>query len=97
MSKAYKYEPIPTAAFRKDLKSIKRRGWDIELLQTVIELLAQGVVLDEKYLDHPLKGKLKGSRGCHIAPDWVLVYKISNDKMFLYLTGTGSHADIYRM
>jgi len=92
-----KYRPKPTSRFRKDVKALVRRGYNMELLEGVLDKLLTGQPLDEKYCDHPLKGKLLGCRGCHIAPDWVLVYKISNNNVFLYLMQTGSHADVYRM
>ena len=43
--------------------------------------------------DHPLKGKWTGYRDCHIEPDWVLIYKI--DEELLFLTNTGTHSDLF--
>ena len=39
--------------------------------------------LDVKYRDHDLSGKYRGTRECHIEPDWLLVYKIRNDVLVL--------------
>jgi len=97
MDKQYKYEPVPTTQFKKDLKRMKKRGYDVSLLRDVIHRLAMGEQLDPKYEDHPLHGKMAGQRGCHVLPDWVLVYKISKDMLFLYLVQTGTHSDVYRM
>ena len=36
-------------AFKKDFKRIKKRGYDIRLLENVIENLTSGVKLDERY------------------------------------------------
>lgn len=63
-------------AFKKDFKRIKKRGYDIRLLENVIENLASGVKLDERYRDHALGGDWGGFRECHIAPDWLLIYQI---------------------
>ena len=94
--KDYKYSPKPTSVFKKDLKRVKKRGYNTELLAEVIEILAiDDEVLDEKYLDHPLSGKYEGCRECHITPDWLLVYKKSDKTLFLYLMRTGTHADIF--
>ncbi|MDE7310133.1 MAG: type II toxin-antitoxin system YafQ family toxin [Eubacterium sp.] len=30
--------------------------------------------------DHDLKGNFAGKRECHIAPDWLLIYRIENDE-----------------
>jgi mRNA interferase YafQ len=46
-----------------------------------------------KYKDHPLSGKYKKYRNCHIEPDWVLIYEI-NDKE-LSLIRLGSHSELF--
>ena len=45
------------------------------LVNQIIKKLADGEVLESKYKDHSLKGKLKDFRDCHIEPDLVLIYK----------------------
>lgn len=86
-----KYE----TTFKKDFKRIVKRGYNIKLLEDVIELLANGETLPEKYKDHNLMGDYADCRECHITPDWLLVYKISNDELILYLTRTGTHSDLF--
>ena len=89
------YNIKPTTKFRRDLKLIEKRGYKIELLTEVIKKLAAGEKLDKKYNDHPLKGNYKGCRECHITPDWLLIYEIANNELFLYLTRTGTHSDLF--
>jgi mRNA interferase YafQ len=89
------YTVRPTSKFSKDLKRAEKRGYKIELMTEVIKKLAAGEVLNEQHLDHPLKGNYKGCRECHITPDWLLIYKISEDTLFLYLTRTGTHSDLF--
>jgi len=89
------YAVKPTAKFQKDLKRAEKRGYKIELLTAVIKKLAAGEVLDASYCDHPLKGKYKGCRECHITPDWLLIYEIDNGELILYLTRTGTHSDLF--
>ena len=81
--------------FKKDFKRIKKRGYDISRLEKVIEMLANQVTLPEQYKDHNLSGDYKDFRECHIAPDWLLVYKISNSELVLILSRTGSHSDLF--
>jgi len=82
-------------AFKKDYKRIKKRGYDVRLLEKVIELLAAGKGLPVEYRDHALSGDYAGCRECHIAPDWLLVYEINGNEMILYLTRTGTHSDLF--
>lgn len=90
-----KYEILATGRFKKDLKAILKRGYNIQLLQDVVSLLAAGSPLPEKNKDHALSGNWIGHRECHITPDWLLVYKIDNDILVLTLTRTGTHSDLF--
>ena len=83
------------AAFKRDYKRIKKRGYNILLLEQVIALLAEGQELPASYRDHALTGDYSGCRECHIAPDWLLVYEVLQDELLLYLTRTGTHSDLF--
>ena len=89
------YTVRPTSKFQKDIKRAEKRGYNLSLLAEVVSLLVKGEPLPEKYLDHPLKGKYKDCRECHITPDWLLVYRKKDDTLFLYLTRTGTHSDLF--
>ena len=81
--------------FKKDFKRVVKRGYDIQLLERVIGLLANGETLPPKYKDHALIGDYADCRECHITPDWLLVYQINGNELILYLTRTGTHSDIF--
>lgn len=83
--------------FKKDLKLAKKRGLDLDLLNSVIKRLAQRKPLAPKHRDHDLGGNFRGFRECHIKPDWLLVYRIDGDDLILFLNRTGSHADLFGM
>lgn len=95
MNENPKYDIVLTSIFKKDLKTIKKRGYNLSLLDNVVNTLASGLPLDEKYRDHNLIGNYKGCRECHITPDWLLIYEISNGELILYLTRTGTHSDLF--
>lgn len=86
-----KYE----TGFKKDYKRIVKRGYDVSLLEEVINLLANKIPLPKKYKDHGLSGNYAGFRECHITPDWLLIYRIDDNELILYLTRTGSHSDLF--
>lgn len=90
-----KYEIQPTTRFRKDVKLMQKRGFDMQRLTQVVSLLADGIPLPETYRDHALSGNWSGHRECHIQPDWLLVYHIEQDFLVLVLTRTGSHSDLF--
>ena len=88
-----KYEIKFTTQFKKDLKLAKKQSKNTDKLFAVIEKLANGEPLEEKYRDHDLTGNYKGCRECHIEPDWLLIYKQSDDELQLFRTGT--HSDLF--
>ena len=89
------YKIRPSTKFQKDLKKAQKRGYDISLLTTVLNILANGESLPPKYKGHYLSGNYKGCRECHITPDWLLIYEILDDELILYLTRTGTHSDLF--
>jgi len=82
-----------TNQFVRDVKRMSKRGKDIQKLQEVVRLLADGKTLDPRHRDHPLSGEWGACRDCHIEPDWVLIY--TTDKTFLRLERTGTHSDLF--
>ena len=78
-----------------ELKTAIKRGYNIKLLGFVVDTLAAGNQLPPKYKDHNLSGNYKGCRECHITPDWLLIYEVSNGELILYLTRTGTHSDLF--
>ena len=56
------YNIRPTTKFQKDLKRVKKRGFDISLLTDIIKKLAAGEPLPEKNREHQLSGDFRGRR-----------------------------------
>ena len=79
--------------FRNDIKRQKRRGKDIEELIAVVELLVQQGSLPDAYRPHRLSGEWRGVWECHIEPDWLLIYAVSDEEVLLIRTG--SHDDLF--
>jgi mRNA interferase YafQ len=79
--------------FKKDLKRLKSSNRDEGELLAVIALLANEEPLDEKFRDHDLIGNYAGCRECHIKPDWLLVYQVTETD--LLLVRTGSHSELF--
>lgn len=86
---------VPSNQFKKDLKSAKKRGCDMGHLREVVHVLANGEKLDKKYRDHSLTGNYNKFRECHIEPDWLLIYRIDQDVLELFLFRTGTHSDLF--
>jgi mRNA interferase YafQ len=78
----------------RDYKLMEKRGADMSKLIKVTNMLQTGEPLPRKYQDHPLKGKWKNCRDCHVADDWILIYQIDNGTLKLIALRTGTHSDL---
>lgn len=78
----------------KDFKLVKKQGWNLGKIKSVVIQLQTCEILDERLNDHPLKGEFKGFRECHIFGDLVIVYK--RDKEILTLYRIGRHQELFK-
>jgi len=94
----YTYYIFFTNNFKKDLKKCFKRNLSLLQLAEVIEKLAKGEVLPEKYRVHKLEG-YSSKKGvvmeCHIQPDWLLIWVQNDNQLTLTLTDTGTHSDLF--
>lgn len=81
--------------FKKDFKTCIKRGYNMKLLQDVVDTLRIPSPLPPKNKDHGLSGNWNEHRECHILPDWLLIYRVDDEE--LYLVRTGTHADLFGM
>ena len=83
-----------TSQFKKDFKRINKRGRDLSKFKEVVSIIAEGESLEVRHRDHALSGNWSGSRDCHIEPDWILIYRVDGENLFL--ERTGSHSDLFK-
>ena len=86
--------PVFSGQFRRDTKRAEKRGKDMEKLREVVRLLLAGEPLPPRLKDRPLTGDWTGYRDCHIEPDWLLIYHLTDDEVHFERTGT--HSDLFR-
>ena len=82
-----------SSRLKKDFKTCVKRGYKIPLLQQAIDILRIPAPLPKKNRDHNLSGNYFGYRECHIEPDWLLIYKQTDNE--LRLDRTGTHTDLF--
>lgn len=85
-----------TSQFKKDVKRADKRGKDLAKLREVLDRLIEGNPLPPEYKDHPLRGDFAGSRDCHIEPDWLLIYTLTEKGAHVRFERTGTHSDLFR-
>ncbi|MDO9149447.1 MAG: type II toxin-antitoxin system YafQ family toxin [Hydrogenophaga sp.] len=89
-----------TSQFKSDKKRIQRSGrHDWEKMRKVVGVLMQDQPLPERNRDrdHALTGDYVGTRECHVAPDWLLIYLKTGDTQTgsITLIRTGSHSELF--
>lgn len=82
-----------TSQFKRDAKKHFLNFLTPEWTE-VLNCLLNGLTLPEKYRDHALKGDLKGFRDCHVKPDLVLIYTVSDECIHLIRIGSHSELDL---
>lgn len=85
--------PVYSSQFKRDVKTMQKRGKDMSKLKLLMGLLIDEAVLSSVYLDHPLKGVWRSFRDAHIEPDWLIIYKIDGDTV--RFERTGRHTDLF--
>jgi len=84
-----------TNKFKKDVKLLQKRGLNMGVLKNAITLLEQDGILPVHFEPHKLSGSYSGFWEAHLKSDWLIVWKIFPDENELWLTRTGTHADLF--
>ncbi len=86
---------VASNRFKRDLKLAVKRNMNLQKLNDVVDILVRQEPLPTELRDHNLSGDYAGFCECHIEPDWLLVYRIENDALELYLFRTGTYSDLF--
>lgn len=84
-----------TNQFKRDYKLVVKRGYDVKKLEAILNLLMNDIGLPQNNRDHQLinSKEYNNVRECHISPDWLLIYRETEDEIQLIRTGT--HSDLF--
>ena len=78
------------ARFERDYRKAFRSGRDMTRLKRVMRWIAKEQSLPPELRDHKLIGKYQGRRECHLAEDWLLIYKLEKSTVIFERTGSRS-------
>ena len=82
-----------TTALERDLRRVNKQGKDLDKLEKIVNTLQAQEKLPARCRLHPLRGIWAGHWDCHVEPDWLLLYRVTDEA--LILVRTGSHADLF--
>lgn len=89
------FQLVYTNRFKKDVKLLQKRGFDMELLKIAISSLEKSGELPIKYIPHRLSGSWSGFWEAHLKSDWLIVWKVFEEENEVWLTRSGTHADLF--
>ena len=87
--------PVYPKRFQKSLTRCAKRGYDMERLKEVINLLITETPLPFRCRPHKLVGNFAETWECHIQPDWLLVYWYDYKNGRIIFEDTGTHSDLF--
>lgn len=90
-----KYQLSFGSKFRRDFKTIKKRGYPIDQIATALEMLENEGKLPEKYRPHKLSGNHVNCWECHLRPDWLLIWECNETLNEIKMIRTGTHSDLF--
>ena len=88
-----KYRLFTTNTFKRSFKKSRLNDRQFQTFIDTVYKLLNGIPLEKRYKDHPLKGDYVAFRECHILADLLLIYKIEDG--ILKLVDIGSHSDLF--
>jgi len=84
---------LATTRFEKDLKRVRKQGKNLDKLESVVDLLQAQQPLPLSCHAHCSRGTRADHWDCHIEPDWLLLYRVTEAS--LILVRTGSHVELF--
>lgn len=86
-----------TNTFKRDYKRFSKKHYDMNKLDNAIIAISEK---NRKELirlrDHSLLGDWTGFREIHLSSNWLLIYRIESNNLYLVLTRLGSHEDLFK-
>ena len=83
-----------TSQFKKDLKRYKHKAEVIDKLETILNLLAEGLPVPEENRPHLLSGNYKGYMECHVESDTLLIWW-DKETGIIKLVRFGTHSELF--
>jgi len=67
----------------------------MDSLKDAIRMLEKNGNLTGRYRQHRLSGNYSGYWEAHLQSDWLIIWKLYTSEKEIWLTRTGTHADLF--
>jgi mRNA interferase YafQ len=89
------YQLVLTNQFKKDIKRLQKRAYDMAIIKQAIIDLENNGQLQSRLKPHRLSGNYTGYWEAHLRNDWLLIWKVIEEENEVWLTRTGTHSDLF--
>ncbi len=89
------YQIDYTNRFRKDVKILKKRHYNFNLLKEIVQTLEKDGALPNKFSPHILSGNYSRFWEAHIKSDWLIIWHLDVNRNTISLVRTGTHSDLF--
>lgn len=86
---------VYTGRFKKDVKLLLKRGYNMRHLKSAIIVLEMMGELPADYKPHKLSGNFSGYWEAHLKSDWLIIWQKLEEEKEIWLTRTGTHSDLF--
>ncbi len=86
---------VYTNRFKKDVKLLQKRGFNMDLIKKAIVTLESSGELPAVNSPHRLSGDYSGFWEAHIKSNWIIIWKLYPEENEIWLTRTGTHSDLF--
>ena len=83
-----------TSQFKKDFKRLSKDLEKVKLLYEIVDKLANGEEIPDKFNPHPLRGEQKDFMEYHVQDDYLLIWYDKEDDV-IKLVRLGSHSELF--
>jgi len=90
-----KYHLLFGSKFKRDFKTIKKRGYLISQIEIALKILENEGKLPEKYHPHKLSGNWINCWEGHMRPDWLIIWERDETLNEIKMIRTGTHSDLF--
>jgi len=85
--------------FKRDYRRVSKTPRYANIIEQrlpeIVAALCADQPLPSAYRDHNLIGDWRGFRECHLAPDLLLIYRQSDDGLYVELARLGTHSELF--
>ncbi|WP_429970311.1 type II toxin-antitoxin system YafQ family toxin [Fructilactobacillus sp. Tb1] len=85
-----------TTQFKREYKKYHKKHYPVERIETAIDAIVNdNQLVLQRMKNHSLVGNWNGFNELHLQSNWLMIYRIDNNRVILTLTRLGTHQSLF--